>query len=224
VTALDSLDLHVERGTTLAVVGPNGAGKSTLFGVIAGLVRPDRGSVRIDGRTPGDRVRTEGIGVLPDRVRLPERRCVAEALRRLAIIDRCPRREISSRVDLVMEMTGLVERRDSRCGGLSRGLRQRLGLAQLLIRPRSLLLLDEPLSGLDPLWRARFRELLEWLRAERPDLTILLASHELGEVGRIADRLVVIRAGRIVSSLEVDDRPAAMETRVLEILQEARVE
>ncbi len=217
--ALDSLDLQVEGGTTVAVVGPNGAGKSTLFGVLAGLIRPDSGSVRIEGRTPRDRARTEGIGLLPDRVRFPEGLRVAEVLRRLAILDACPIRSISSRVDYALETTGLDGHRDSRCGSLSHGMRKRLGLAQLLLNPRSVLLLDEPLAGLDPLWRARFRELLPRLRSADPGVTILVSSHELGEVARIADRVTVIHRGRVAGSLEIDGDPAAMERSVLGILE-----
>ena len=219
VTALDSLDLELEGGKTVALVGPNGAGKSTLFGVLAGLVRPDGGSVRIEGRTPADWIRADGIGFLPDRIRFANRRPVAEELGRLAILDGCPVREISSRVDHALEATGLRERRKSTCGSLSNGMRQRLGLAQLLLRPRSVLLLDEPMAGLDPLWRSRFRSLLSGLRAADPDMTVLISSHELGEMARIADRVAVIQAGRVAGTLEIDGDSTSMERRVLEILE-----
>jgi ABC-type multidrug transport system ATPase subunit len=224
VTALDSIDLQLEGGTTVAVVGSNGAGKSTLFGILAGLVRPDSGSVRIAGRTPLDRIRTDGIGYLPDRIRFAERRSVAEVLTRLGILDGCPIRELSSRVDHALGATGLREWRNSRCGSLSRGMRQRLGLAQLLLKPRSVLLLDEPLAGLDPLWRARFRDLVSRLRAGDPDMTVLISSHELGEVARIADRVAVIQAGRLAATVEVDEDSTAMERRVLGILRRDGVE
>lgn len=219
VMALDSLDLRLESGTTVAIVGRNGAGKSTLFGVLAGLVRPDRGSVRIEGRTPGAWIRTEGIGFLPDRIRFPARRPVAETLARLSILDGCPVRKVATRVDRALEVTGLLESRNSRCGNLSSGMRQRLGLAQLLLMPRSVLLLDEPLAGLDPLWRARFRSLISRLRDADPEMTILVSSHELGEVARIADRIAVIRSGRVVDTLEVGDDSGEMERRVLRILE-----
>jgi ABC-type multidrug transport system ATPase subunit len=98
-------------------------------------------------------------------------------------------------------------------------MRQRLGLAQLLLKPRSVLLLDEPLAGLDPLWRARFRDLVLRLRAADPDMTVLISSHELGEVARIADRVAVIHAGRLAATLEVDENSTAMERKVLGILQ-----
>jgi len=219
VTALSSLDLSVQRGTTLAVVGPNGAGKSTLFGIIAGLVRPDRGRALIDGRPAVGWVRAHGIGLLPDRIRLPPQQSVAESLRRLAILDGCPGAELSARVGRAIEITGLGRRAGARCGSLSHGLRQRLGIAQLLLRPRSLLLLDEPLSGLDPLWRVRFREILAELRSESPAMTLLISSHELGETARLVDEVAVIREGRMADRFAVSEDVRAFERRVLDALE-----
>jgi len=219
VTALSSLDLCLEKGTTLAVVGPNGAGKSTLFGIIAGLIRPDRGRVLIDGQPPVSWVRAYGIGLLPDRIRLPQRLTVGESLRRLAILDGCARDEIATRVGRALEITGLETRAKARCGSLSHGLRQRLGIAQLLLQPRSVLLLDEPLSGLDPLWRARFREILTRLRCEWPEMTVLISSHELGETARLVDEIAVIREGRLADRFVVNYDVRAFERRVLDILE-----
>jgi ABC-2 type transport system ATP-binding protein len=98
-------------------------------------------------------------------------------------------------------------------------MRQRLGLAQLLLMPRSVLLLDEPLAGLDPLWRARFRSLISRLRDADPDITILISSHELGEVARVADRVAVIQAGRVIDTLEVGEDSGELERRVVRILE-----
>jgi len=219
VTALSSLDLRVEQGTTMTVVGPNGAGKSTLFGTIAGLVRPDRGRVLIDGQPPPGWVRVHGIGLLPDRIGLPPQHSVAESLRRLAILDGCRGREVATRVGRALEITGLSTRSRTRCGSLSRGLRQRLGIAQLLLRPRRVLLLDEPLSGLDPLWRARFREIVVQLRTESPAMTLLLSSHELGEMARLVDEVAVIREGRLADRFVVSGDGSVVERRVLDVLE-----
>jgi ABC-2 type transport system ATP-binding protein len=219
VTALYSLDLRVEQGTTMAVVGPNGAGKSTLFGIIAGLVRPDRGRVLIDGQPPVGWVRAHGIGLLPDHIRLPPQHSVGESLRRLAILDGCRGGEVATRVGRALEVTGLSGRAKARCGSLSHGLRQRLGIAQLLLRPRSVLLLDEPLSGLDPLWRARFREILADLRSGSQAMTLLISSHELGETARLVDEVAVIREGRLADRFDVGEDLRAFERRVLGVLE-----
>ena len=221
VTALSSLDLRVARGRTLGVVGPNGAGKSTLFGIIAGLVRPDHGRVLIDGEPALSWVRTHGIGLLPDRIRLPERHSIDESLRRLAILDGCARGEVAARVGRALEITGLSAQAKTRCGSLSHGLRQRVGIAQLLLRPRAVILLDEPLSGLDPLWRARFREILALLRDASPGLTVLLSSHELNETARLVDQVAVIREGRLADHFDLREELADFERRVLNSLDPA---
>jgi len=218
IRALESLDLRIEAGSTVAVVGPNGAGKSTLFGVLAGLIRPDRGRALVHGRSPAAYVRSRGIGLLPDRVRLPARLTVRETLERLAILDGCSGTGISRSVDRALDLVGLSERGMDNCGGLSHGLRQRVGIAQLLLQPRDILLLDEPLSGLDPVWRARFRELFEQLRMDSSGRTLLLSSHELGEAARLTERVVVIEAGRVVDDFPTRGDSEALESRVLNVL------
>jgi len=216
--ALKSLDLEVESGATVTVVGRNGAGKSTLFGVLAGLVQPDGGQVRLNGQPPAGFVRAHGIGLLPDRVRFPARRRVRDILVRLAILDGLSGRELAASVDHALEEVGLTDRVSERCGSLSRGLRQRLGIAQLLMRPRSILLLDEPLTGLDPVWRARFREILDRLSDGTIRRTIRLSSHELGEAARMTARVIVLDEGRIVDEFPTTTGSDALESRVLRVL------
>lgn len=221
IDALAKLDLCIEAGSTVAIVGPNGAGKSTLFGVLAGLIRPDRGHTLVHGLAPVAYVRSRGIGLLPDRIRLPARLTVRELLVRLAILDGYSGAAIPRSVDRVLCQVGLRERADDRCGGLSHGLRQRAGIAQLLLRPREVLLLDEPLSGLDPIWRARFRELFEQLRQDSPGRTLLLSSHELGETARLTERVIVIDAGSVVDDFPARGNSEALERRVLSVLRQA---
>lgn len=221
ISALESLDLRIEAGSTVAVVGPNGAGKSTLFGVLAGLIRPDRGRALVHGLSPVAYVRSRGIGLLQDRVRLPARLTVRETLERLAILDGYSGAGISRSVDRVLDLVGLSNRGADRCGGLSHGLRQRVGIAQLLLRPREILLLDEPLSGLDPVWRACFRELFEQLHRDSSGRTLLLSSHELGETARLTERVIVIEAGRVVDDFPTRGDSEALEHRVLSVLLRA---
>jgi ABC-2 type transport system ATP-binding protein len=221
INALAGLDLRIAAGSTVAVVGPNGAGKSTLFGVLAGLIRPDRGRTLVHGMAPVAYVRSRGVGLLPDRVRLPDRLTVRETLVRLAILDGCSGAAIRLSVDRVLDLAGLGDRAADRCVGLSHGLRQRVGIAQLLLRPREVLLLDEPLSGLDPVWRARFRELFEQLHRDSSGRTLLLSSHELGETARLTERVVVIAAGRVVDDFPTRGDSEALERRVIRVLQQA---
>jgi ABC-2 type transport system ATP-binding protein len=221
VNALAELDLRIEAGSTVSVVGPNGAGKSTLFAVLAGIVRPDSGRTLVHGLAPVAYVRSRGIGLLPDRVRLPARLTVREVLVRLAILDGYSGAAIPRSVDRVIDHVGLGERTGDRCGDLSHGLRQRVGIAQLLLRPREVLLLDEPLSGLDPVWRARFRELFEQLRRDSPGRTLLLSSHELGETARLTERVIVIDSGSVADDFPTRGDSAALERRVLRVLQRA---
>ena len=202
------------------LLGPNGAGKSTLFAVLAGIVRPDSGRTLVHGLAPVAYVRSRGIGLLPDRVRLPARLTVREVLVRLAILDGYSGAAIPRSVDRALDHVGLRERASDRCDGLSHGLRQRVGIAQLLLRPREVLLLDEPLSGLDPVWRARFRELLEQLRRDSPGRTLLLSSHELGETARLTERVIVIDSGSVVDDFPTHGDSEALELRVLSVLQQ----
>src|SRR5690606_25689198 len=193
--ALREISLRIARGEVCAVVGPNGAGKTTLFGLVLGFLEPSAGSVRIDGVPPRRYTRRHGAAYLPERFRLPADWTVAAALRALARLEGLDRREAARRADALLERFALVDHADRRIGALSRGLLQRLGLAQTLIAERELVVLDEPTDGLDPLWRVRFRDLVEELRRE--GRTILIASHDLAEVERLAERAVLLDNGAI---------------------------
>lgn len=203
--AVDGVSLRVAAGERVALLGPNGAGKSTLLGLILGYLRPTRGGLRVGGLRPREYARRHGIGHLPEQVRVPPGLRVGEVLRRLAVLDGLAGRELRAAVDGALERTGLEAARNERSGRLSKGTRKRLGVAQLLLRPRRLVLLDEPWAGLDPAWRARLRTLIrEGIGGERP--TVLVASHELDEAERVAGRAVVVRRGRVAASVRLDDR------------------
>lgn len=215
VRALDGLDLRVDAGECVAVVGPNGAGKSTLLALLAGYLRPDGGRVRVGGRDPAAYARARGVGYLPQRLAVPPRVRTGAWLRRLATLDGLSGRERAERVEGALERTGLARRRRQRASGLSRGCLRRLGLAQLLLAPRDVLLLDEPESGLDPGWRVRLRGLLRELRARR-ERTVLLCTHDLSEVCRLADRVVLLRDGRVAAARTLG--PSSPGARALEEL------
>jgi ABC-2 type transport system ATP-binding protein len=206
--ALDAVSLEFDRGMVHAVVGPNGAGKSTLFGLVLGFIHPSSGDLTIDGDDPRDYVRRNGAGYLPERFTLPAGWRVGEALRGLA-----SREQLGAAAGpacrAALERFGLASHEAARAGSLSRGLLQRVGLAQALLAPRALVVLDEPTEGLDPEWRLRFRNEIDRLRAD--GRTVLLASHDLAEVERLADRVVVLEAGRVRESFAVHAPPSALK-------------
>lgn len=200
VHALRDVTLDIGPGVT-AVVGPNGAGKTTLLGLLLGFLHPTSGSVRIDGDPPRRYIRRVGAGYLPERFRLPPEWPAAAALRALARLEGLDNGEADRRADDALDRLGLREHADRPVGALSRGLGQRLGLAQALLADRALVVLDEPTEGLDPLWRVRFREIVRGLRQE--ERTVVLASHELAEVERMANRAVLLDRGRVRDVLEM---------------------
>ncbi|MBI4409070.1 MAG: ABC transporter ATP-binding protein [Gemmatimonadetes bacterium] len=211
VEALRDVSLMIPAGAVWAVVGPNAAGKSTLFALLLGFLRPSAGEVRIEGMAPRDYVRARGAGYLPERFQVAGEWRVRATLRALAALDGWPRAEAHRRADAVLERFALGEHAERPVRDLSRGLVQRLGLAQALLAPRELIVLDEPTEGLDPLWRIRFRALVEELRRE--GRTVLMASHDLGEVERLAGEAVLLDAGRVRRVLRLEDAAAGPTQR-----------
>lgn len=209
VHALREVTLSLGPGVW-AVVGPNGAGKSTLLGLVLGFLRPSSGSVSLAGLTPRRYLRAHGAAYLPEVFRLPPEWPVRDALSALARLDGLAGPDARQRADQAIERLGLEPHARKRMGELSRGLNQRVGLAQALLAERELVVLDEPTEGLDPLWRVRFRDLVEDLRAA--GRTVLLASHDLAEVERVADRAILLEDGRVREILDVQG-PTGPSTR-----------
>lgn len=216
--ALRGLDLRVRPGELVALVGRNGAGKSTVLGLTLGFLRASEGRVRIGGLVPRDYVRRHGAGYLPEGFAPPGQLRADRVLHRLALMDGMDRSEARRRVREALARAGLEGSGRSRVKTLSRGNRQRLGVAQLLLRPRDVLLLDEPWGGLDPGGRSRLREILGELRRERPGAAVVVASHDLDQVARVADRAVVLDEGRAVDRVRLRgaDDAGDLERRVLE--------
>ncbi|MEJ2187160.1 MAG: ABC transporter ATP-binding protein [Gemmatimonadota bacterium] len=201
VTALRDVSLEVPSGGVWAVVGPNGAGKTTLFGLALGFLRPSAGRISLGGEDPRRYVRRNGAAYLPERFSLPVGWPVRAALRAFARLDGRDRLAARSRADTMIERLGLQPQAERPVGTLSRGLLQRMGLAQALLTERPMVVLDEPTEGLDPLWRIRLRDLVAELRS--PERLVLIASHALAEVERVADHVVLLEAGRVKDVLDV---------------------
>lgn len=199
--ALADVSVSIPRGSVWAVVGPNGAGKSTLLSLILGFVRASRGSVELAGMLPRDYLRERGAGYLPERFTVPASWRAGDSLRLHARLERL-RDDAADRAAALFE---LGDHLDKRADALSRGLLQRLGLAQAVLGHHEIVVLDEPTEGLDPVWRIRFRDIIASLRAD--GCTILIASHDLAEVERIADHALLLDDGRVRDVLEIE--PAA---------------
>ena len=193
--ALSSVDLTVEEGELCGLLGPNGAGKSTLAKIACGLVRPSSGDVSVCGARPGSRDANASIGYLAELFRFPEWLTADEVLalhQRLAESDGGQQERAR-----LLEEVGLGSEAARRVSTMSKGMQQRLGLAQALIGSPRLLMLDEPTSALDPAGRRHVRALLAGMR-ER-GVAVLLNSHLLGEVELICDRVAILFRGEVVA-------------------------
>lgn len=197
-TILDRLQFEARRGDVTLLIGSNGAGKTTLLKVLAGIVRPDSGNALISGiDIVGNRISAQRcLSFLPQEVNFDPR---LHARQLLAFYARL-RGVSNDRIDVVLELVGLREQSNKRVGELSGGMRQRLGLAVMLLPDTPVLLLDEPGLSLDPQWR---RQLQQILRDEsRQGKAILVATHLLGEWEGISDRVLLCRDG--VVEREID--------------------
>jgi ABC-2 type transport system ATP-binding protein len=196
--ALAGVSLRLAAGEALGLLGPNGAGKTTALRLLLGFTRPSGGGVSLFGRDPRDPAARRGVGYLPERLVLPERATVRGFLRlqaALAGIDAAAR---DAEVDAALATVGLADRARERIGGLSKGLRQRLGFANALLGQPALLVLDEPASGLDPLG---IRDARAWILAARErGAALLVSSHTLSEVERTCDRIAILNEGKLAAS------------------------
>ncbi len=203
VRALDGADLVVLAGECVGLVGPNGAGKTTLFGVAAGLLAPDGGDVWVCGYRPRAREARRRAGFAPEHPAFYPELSVREVLAHFATAHARGRPERRALVEEALAVGGLGDWADRRAGGLSRGLALRLAFAQAALGRRELVLLDETLSGMDPLAQRDARERIRGL-VER-GVAVVVASHDLGAVERLATRVAVLHRGRTVRVLEASD-------------------
>lgn len=208
--ALTNVGFSVAPGERVALLGHNGAGKSTLMKIVLGLVPADSGAVSVLGAAPGSAAARGGVAYLPENVAFHP---ALTGLEQIAFFLRL-RGQSAGKAKALLERVGLAEAAERRIGTYSKGMRQRVGLAQALIGAPRLLVLDEPTSGLDPVSRREFYGVLDGLAAE--GAAILLSSHALTEVEARTDRIVILSKGVLVAddTLAGLRRKAALPTRI----------
>ena len=203
LVAVDNLSFRLERGDVLGFLGPNGAGKTTTMRIITGYMPPTKGTVHIEGVDIFDNPlqAKKMIGYLPETPPLYLDMTVAEYLDFVADIKQVKRKEKKSRIFYVLEKCGLSDVRKRIIGHLSKGYRQRVGIAQALVNNPSVLILDEPTIGLDPLQIIEIRDLIKSLSGER---TVILSTHILPEVTMICSKVVIINERKMVLEESLD--------------------
>jgi ABC-2 type transport system ATP-binding protein len=202
VRALDGLDLVVDEGSIFGFLGPNGAGKTTTVRLLTGLAHATGGEVKILGSRvrAGDTVGA-GIGYLPDVPGFYDWMTGAEFLRFAGSLFGIAQPQLQSRLEMLLDLAGLVDVKTT-IGGYSRGMKQRLGIAQALINAPRLLILDEPTSALDPIGR---KEVLEMLASLRGRSTVFFSTHILADVDRVCDTVAILDRGRLVVRAPMQD-------------------
>ena len=196
VEALKGVDLEVGEGELFGLLGPNGAGKSTLVKISVGLVRATKGRAEVAGARAGSRAARAKIGYLAELFRFPGWYTADEVLILHQRLAGSPGG--AAERNRLLELVALADARDRRVSDMSKGMQQRLGVAQALVGSPRMLLLDEPTSALDPAGRRIVREVLENLRDE--GVSVLLNSHLLSEIELVCDRVAILRAGEVVAA------------------------
>lgn len=203
--AVDHLNLTVRKGEVFGLLGPNGAGKTTTILMILGLTEPTSGSIRVLGFDPTRQPLTvkAHVGYLPDQVGFYDELTAYENLIYIAKLNGLPREEADRRIEAALQKVNLSEMRDKAVSTFSRGMRQRLGVAEILIKQPQIIIMDEPTQGLDPEGAREFLDIIRTLRAD--GITILLSSHLLHQVQAVCDRVGLFHRGKMMLEGTVDE-------------------
>ncbi|MBU6410570.1 MAG: ABC transporter ATP-binding protein [Verrucomicrobia bacterium] len=201
--ALQGLDLEVNSGEVFGFLGPNGAGKTTTINVLLGFLPPTKGAASLFGIDVRQPIARRRIGYLPEMTYYYKFLTADELLRFYSKIFGLSGAEMDRRIDAVLNLVELQEARKRLIKTYSKGMQQRVGLAQALINNPDLLILDEPTSGLDPVGRMKVRAIIQRLKNEGK--TVFFASHELGEVETVCDRVAIIAGGELKAMGKVSD-------------------
>ena len=194
--AVDDISFEVKTGEILGFLGPNGAGKTTTMKIITGFLDMDEGKVEIDGRSIKQHNYKTNIGYLPEHNPLYHEMPVVDYLHFCATLQQVSAEDVDARIKRMVKVCGLDVEKHKKIGELSKGFRQRVGLAQAMIHDPEILILDEPTTGLDPNQIVEIRELIKHIGKEK---TVILSTHILPEVEATCDRILIINQGKIVA-------------------------
>ncbi len=210
VEALRGVSFAVERGTIFGLLGPNGAGKTTLIKVLIGIVRKTAGAAELLGYPAGDRRGRRSVGYLPETHRIPRHHTANSALEYYGALSGLTLREIRKRRGPLLETVGLAKWGDTPVAKFSKGMQQRLGLAQAMLHDPELLILDEPTDGVDPVGRSEMRRVLNELKDQGK--TVFINSHLLQEIELVCDRVAIMNRGRVQKFGRIEELTKRAET------------
>jgi len=203
VRALNGIDMYVRRGEIFGLLGPNGAGKSTLVKIIMSVIRPTRAQGTVLSHPVGSKPSLLGVGYLPEHHRFPRHLTGRQTLEFFAALSRMDRPTRKKRSSELLETVGMTAWADKKVGSYSKGMMQRVGVAQALVADPKLVILDEPTDGVDPVGRREIRDVL--LRLKTEGRTVFVNSHLLSELEMISDRVAILVAGRVVKQGTIDE-------------------
>jgi len=201
--ALESLDLELEKGQILGFLGPNGAGKTTTFKIMLGLVHPDKGRVLLNGKPCQKHQNRSKIGFLPENPYFYPHLTAKEFLDFYARLFGLDMQQRKSRIEELLKIVGLEHAADRQLRKFSRGMLQRIGIAQALVNDPELLILDEPMSGLDPMGRKEMRDII--IQCRTKGKSVIFSSHILSDVEMICDKVAILIQGKLREVVHVND-------------------
>jgi ABC-2 type transport system ATP-binding protein len=197
IKALDNLNLEIKQGELLGIISPNGAGKTTAIRMACCILKPDFGDIKISGISiHEDPIKIKSmIGYLPEEPNLYERFKAKDLLKYFAELYGVPKNDINGRIDDLLELVGMTERKDDRINTFSKGLRQRISVARALVHDPDIIILDEPTMGLDPATANSIRDFVRNLKGNK---TMILCTHYMAEADSLCDRVAILNKGKII--------------------------
>jgi len=203
VHALKGIDLQVHGGEVFGLLGPNGAGKSTLVKCMLTVVKPNHASGTLLGKPIGDKPTLGRVGYLPEHARFPKHLTGRQVVSFYGMMAKMPRSVCEKRTDELIDLVGAHDYADRKVGGYSKGMQQRIGLAQAMVNDPDLVVLDEPTDGVDPVGRRDIREVLKQIRDRGK--TVFINSHLLSELEVVCDRVAILVKGEVAQQGKIDD-------------------